>query len=382
MKARLFFTILLAAATAFTLQAQPQQSVSVIHDIHRIASTNLGEDRTILVRVPVSYRNGSLKYPVVYMLDAHPPHNAMMAGMLEQQAWGGQMSEVILVGIQNTNRTRDLTPTRSANSPGSGGGDKFLDYIEKEVIPLVEKHYRVQPYRIIAGHSLGGLFVTYTMLTRPELFNGYIAASPVLHWDDNLLIKRGQAVFAQKRDWDKTYFAAIGDEPDYQRAFDSFRELIKKASPRDLSVEFQTYPTENHGSVVLPAYYAGLRKIFAGWQPPARATVAEIESHYRRLTDRFGFAIPVPEELMNRAGYELMNAGRMDEAIEVFRKNVRNYPDSANTYDSLGEAYETAKQLKNALENYTKAYDMAVRAGDTQRAAIYKTNRDRAAAKQ
>lgn len=383
-KSTLFTAFLIAAAAAASVigQTLPQHSVSVIHDIHRITSSSLGEERTILVRVPQSYAGSTNRYPVLYMLDAHPPQNAMTAGMIEQQAWASQMPEMILVGIQNTNRTRDLTPTRTAATPAAGGGEKFLDFIQNEVIPLVEAKYRVHPYRIFAGHSLGGLFVTHTMLTRPQLFNAYIAASPVLHWDNDLLIKNGRTAFADKRDWNRVYYAAIGDEPDYQRGFDTFRELMKKSSPRNLSFDFAVYPKENHGSVVLPAYYAGLRHVFEGWNLTTVGTVADLEAHYKKLTKRFGYEIKVPEPLMNRVGYELLNAGKRAEALEVFQKNVANYPDSANTYDSLGEALERDGQIKKARENYERAYDLATKRGDAQLAAVYKTNLDRVSAKQ
>ena len=102
------------------------------------------------------------------MLDAHAPQNGMMASIIESQAFAGTMPEMILVGIQNTNRTRDLTPTKTERA-NTGGGDKFLDFIEQEVLPLVEKNYRTEPFRVFAGHSLGGLAVVYTMLSRPHL---------------------------------------------------------------------------------------------------------------------------------------------------------------------------------------------------------------------
>ena len=88
------------------------------------------------------------------------------------------MPEMIVVGIQNTNRTRDMTPTKT-ESANSGGGENFMKFIETEVMPMVEKNYRTQPFKIFAGHSLGGLTVIYSFVSRPDLFNAYIAASPV-----------------------------------------------------------------------------------------------------------------------------------------------------------------------------------------------------------
>jgi hypothetical protein len=365
---------------SFAAFAQNPPVASVVHTQHKINSLVLGEERTILVRVPASYAGRDERFPVVYMLDAHPPQNAMMAGIVEQQAWGGMMPEMIIVGIQNTNRTRDLTPTKTERA-GSGGGENFLKFIETEVIPLVEKNYRTQPFRIFAGHSLGGLFTVYTFATRPDLFNAYIAASPVLHWDKDFVIKRAEELFKQNRDWKKTMFLGIGDEPEYIGGFNAFQNLLKRTKPKNFEYEFREFKDENHGSVVLPAYYAGLRKIFAGWTPPTTGAVADLENHYKRLSQRFGYEIKPPEAMLNQIGYQLLRANNTLEAVEVFRKNAANYPNSANVYDSLAEAYEKNGQFKQAAENYEKAYKRAAINGETQLAQTAKANFERISAK-
>src|SRR6266478_3558767 len=127
-----------------------------------VRSNVLGEDRTILVRTPPGYDANKLAYPVLYLTDGDA-HIAHTASTVEFLARNGRMSEMIVVGITNTDRTRDLTPTKAtganaAQFPTAGGADNFLKFIETEVIPEIEKRYRVQPYRVLAGHSFGGLF--------------------------------------------------------------------------------------------------------------------------------------------------------------------------------------------------------------------------------
>ena len=371
----ILFLICLTAANS-----QPLQVASVVHFQHTIKSEAVGEDRTILVRVPVNYERSQTRYPVIYMLDAHPPQNAMMAGIVEQQVWGDVISDAIIVGIQNTNRLRDMTPT-PGDRAGAGGAEKFLRFIETEVVPFVEKNYRTEPYRIIAGHSLAGLFVVYALTERPDIFNGYIAASPYLQWDNNYLIKRAEASFKKRPDWNKTLFVALGNEPEYMDGYNSFQQLLKRAKAKDLEYEFRHFTDENHGSVVLPAYYAGLRKIYAGWSlPDGNASVADIENHYRTLSKRYGYTIKVPEALMNRVGYLLLRAGNIAEAIDVFKKNVVTYPNSANVFDSLAEAYEKSGQKTKARDTYEKAWKMAEQNGEAQLAASAKGNFERIAA--
>src|SRR5687768_11355808 len=362
--------------TAF---AQPQQLVSTAHFQHTIKSQAVGEDRTILVKVPANYERTHTVYPVIYMLDAHAPQNAMMTGIVEQQVWGGVISDAIIVGIQNTIRSRDLTPTPGERADG-GGAEKFLRFIETEVIPYVEKNYRTEPYRTIAGHSLGGLFVVYAMLERPDVFNGYIAASPHMQWDNNYLIKRVEESLKKRPEWNKTLFVGLGDEPPYMESYNALQQLLKQSKPKNLEYEFRLFKEENHGSVVLPAYYAGLRKIYAGWSVPGGGSVADIENHYDNLSKRYGYTIKVPEALMNRIGYQLLAAGKTAEAIAVFEKNVASYPGSANVYDSLGEGYERSGDKAKARGYYEKAWKMAEQNGEAQLAAAAKANFERTAA--
>lgn len=359
---------------------QTPQTVFSSHDKLAIKSSILNEDRTVLVRVPPNYAQSKEKYPVVYMLDGHAPHPVMMTGLIEQQVWGGMMPDVILVSIQNTNRGRDMTPTKTERA-GSGGSDNFLRFIETEVIPLVEKNYRTHPFRVFAGHSLGGLTVVYSFVSRPDLFNAYIAASPVLHWDNNFVIKRAEELFKQNKDWKKTMFIALGDEPAYINGFNSFKDLLDRTKPKNFDYEFRQMTDENHGSVVLQAYYRGLRKIFDGWSPLQATSVTDLENHYKKLSDKFGYKINIPENLLNQIGYQLLAANKVQEAIEVFKKNTEIHLNSANVYDSLGEALERNNQLELAKQSYEKGLANAERNGENDLAKTIKENLQRVSGK-
>ena len=370
------FIHILVLGSPLVASAQ-QQIASIAHFRHVIGSTRLGEERTILVRVPPAYERTTQRYPVVLMLDAHAPQNGMMASIIESQAFAGAMPEMILVGIQNTNRTRDLTPTKTERA-GSGGGDAFLDFIEKEVLPLVDRTYRTEPYRIFAGHSLGGLAVIHAMTARPHLFGGYIAASPVLHWDNNFVIRKTDELFKTQKEFKKSLFVSLGDEPTYINGFNTYKDLLKRSRPDGLDYEFQHWTDEDHGTVVMRTYLAGLRKIFADWRIEASVpNLAAIKAHYAKLTKRYGYEIKPPENTINQFGYALFRAEKIDEAIEAFEENTKLYPDSANVFDSLAEALEKKGSRSKALANYEKAYKMAEQKGEVQLAESAKANFDR-----
>jgi predicted alpha/beta superfamily hydrolase len=142
----------------------------------------LGEERTLWVSVPDSYARSAGRYPVLYLTDAEAQfeHTSATAAFL---ARNGFMPEVIVVGVQNTDRTRDLTPSRDPEFPTSGGADRFLEFLETELVPFVESGFRTVPFRIFAGHSAGGNFAFHAMRVRPDLFQAVIAVSPWLVWD-------------------------------------------------------------------------------------------------------------------------------------------------------------------------------------------------------
>lgn len=388
----LLFPCVIVLMIASVAMAQPPSGT-----VKRFAikSAVLGEERVILIRTPVGYETNKLNYPVLYMTDgdAHMGHTASTIEFLTQN---GRIPELIVVGITNTDRTRDLTPVKSTNknaagelqSPTSGGADNFLKFIETELIPEIEKEYRVQPYRILAGHSLGGLFAIHAMMSKPGVFNSYIAVSPSLQWENGEALKRAQAYFANQKELKATLFVSLGNEPGaIGESFEAFRALLSKTKIKDFEWQAELMADEDHGSVVLRSHYFGLRKVYDGWQgfrdPKSGALIGGLkgaDAHYKKLSERFGYSIPVPENLINQMGYQFLFDSKPEDAIEVFKANVERYPNSANVYDSLAEAYERGGKTDLAEPLYDKARVLGEQNKDPN-TAIYKTNYERVHAK-
>jgi predicted alpha/beta superfamily hydrolase len=366
-----------------------------IGEIITIQSKILDEERTIMVSTPPGYDQNSQHYAVLYMTDgdAHFTHTR---GTVDFLARNGLMPQVIIVGVTNTDRTRDLTPTHIASrkiegrvfeSPTSGGAPKFLMFFEKELFPYVDGHYRTNPMRLFAGHSFGGLFALNALFTAPALFDVVLAVSPSLNWDDDLPIRQADAFFDDREVLNKVLFVAMANEEEGDPAPTRLDRLEKELAAADADgFEWQVMrmPDENHGSVVLRAHYWGLRKAFDGWALPRDAQtgrfeggVEEIEAHYAALSKRYGFAVVPPENTVNQIGYQYLGMDDYDRAIDIFRYNVTLYPGSANVYDSLGEALENAGRVEEAFASYSKAVENAATIGD-ERIGIFKENRDRA----
>lgn len=343
-----------------------------------VHSNILNEDRTIWVRTPHGYESGKDLFPVLYLTDGDG-HINEIGNSIDFLVDNGRMPSLIVVGIMNTDRTRDLTPTHSSekdasgkeNAPTSGGGDRFFDFIQTELMPQIEKRYRTAPYKIFAGHSLGGLMAIHILTSRPDMFQAYLAVSPSLWWENQHTLHQAQAFFAAHDELNKTLFFSLGNEGAGMRGgFEELKKALTAKAPKDFHWASEQFPDENHGSTVLRAHYAGLRSIFADWEMPRDdkgmpiGGMSGIEQHYQGLSQRYGYPVPVPENLLNIFGYQLMGDKQSDEAIAVFQRNVQLYPGSANVYDSLADGYESAGKLDLALQNCEKAVEVGTRTND------------------
>lgn len=358
----------------------------------KIDSKVMGEQRTVLVHLPQSYRAGSRAYPVLYMTDAPAQfdHTVATATFLARQ---GRMPEVIVVGVTNTDRTRDLTPTHLDQTafdggapvpfPTSGGGPKFLTFFESELIPKIESSYRTIPYRVFAGHSFGGLFALNALFSRPKLFNAVIAVSPSFTWDDHWALRTAEKFLDANRELNGMLVYTLGDEGDANRKdFEELKKLVTRRAPRGFETFTYYYPDEDHGSVVMPSHHAALKKIFDSWRFPingaddVKKMFPRAQEHYAQLSKRIGVPIGVPEDIANRIGYLLLQRGWKSEAVEVFRANAAAYPGSPNVHDSLGEALERSGDVAAAKESYAKAVEAGTKTNDPN-LAIFRRNFER-----
>jgi predicted alpha/beta superfamily hydrolase len=377
MPRRAVYYLLLACIASIVSFAQdiapPVPQRLVVH------SNILNEDRVIWVRMPAASRGKKESYPVLYMTDGGTNVNEI-ASTIDFLADANFMTPLIVVGIANTDRNRDLTPTRAGVKhsdgsvepiPTSGGADRFLDFIQSELIPEIGKRYATQPYRILVGHSLGGLFAIHALSARPELFNAYIASSPSLWWDDNRTVHETQEFLSKQKEFKKTLFFSLGDEGgDMNEAFEQMQKALRTDYPKGFVVESARYSNEIHSSTELLTHYAGLRVIFSDWRMPLDSKtdlpaggLAGVEQHYRDLSERFGFVVSA-EPTINTLGYRLLGAKKIDEAMAAFKRNVELYPRSANVYDSFADSLQAAGKPNLAMENVQKAVDVATQSND------------------
>jgi len=255
--------ILWGLAGAQTKKAAPTPFVLGVVD--EVRSVQLGENRILNIYLPVGYAKDSLtKYPVIYLLDGSADEDFIhIAGLVQYLnfPWVNILQKSILVGIANVDRRRDFTfPTKNASdlkeSPTSGGSQKFIAFIEKELEPYIEKNYRVNAQRTIIGQSLGGLLATQILLEKPQLFDDYIIISPSLWWSNESILADAEKALKNAPLNNSRVFFAVGNEGKQMEAdADRFVNILRKASSSKLKVYVSPFPAETHGTILHRAVY-------------------------------------------------------------------------------------------------------------------------------
>ena len=342
-----------------------------------IPSSILAEQRDLLVHLPDSYATSSFRYPVLYVLDGDSDfeHTVAIADFL---AGTDQMPELIVVGVPNTHRSRDLTPPSADTSETAfwdavGGADRFRRFFAEELIPFIDRRYRTQPYRILRGQSFGGLFAIHDYMSDAPTFDAYLASSPAVSWNFDELIDTAPEFFAEASQAGgrgrPLYVASAGrDFPGnlagIRRFAAAVEETLRSRGPRWLHEHF---PVERHYSVVLPATIGGLRFLYAHWQPPEdieqTADVAAYEAHYRALSEEFGYEIKIPLRTVVRLGNQLLREQRYDEGIRVLQRNIDLYPGRPESHWHVGDAYVLAGRPAEAKPYFERAYELALELG-------------------
>ena len=362
---------------SFGFLAAQENMINLGHEI-TLQSEVLGEDRVMSIYLPDDYDESDQHYPVLYVLDGNA-HFHHASGAVRFLSNIGEMPQMIVVAIQNIDRNRDFSPEHVENMPTTGGANKFLAFIAEELIPEIDKLYRTSSYNTLIGHSFGGVFVSYTLLEKPELFDAFIAISPFLQYADNYMVNETKAKLKAVYPDPIYFYMTLGAEPAYLEALSGFASIIEERADPNFHFDYVTLETENHNTIPYISIFKGLRFVFSDWLVP-NAVIAEglnaIDAHYVKISKKYGVDTTAPENLLNIVGYTYLQNEDFENAITVFKANTKRYPDSPNVYDSLGEAYETNGQMNLAKKNYKKAYDLGVEQNDRQ-TELFKMNYER-----
>lgn len=335
------------------------QSIS-IGEKKQIESRIYNGEREIWIHLPEHYDSpdfSSSTYPVLYVLDGEWLFKTATA-VVESLSGGlyRYMPEAIIVGIINTDRSRDLTPSNDTvlhnNMPihtTSGGASEFLKFIETELGDYINTNYRTNGYNMLCGHSFGGLFTIYALLQQNEFFSAFIAHDPSLWWDNQILLNELVSNWDQYNFEGKQLYLSIAaydttevDRFKHSHTIIEFQQFIDSHKDSSFHFEWESFEKEDHGTIQLPATFNGLRTLFKGITLPVKKVPYNtrlIEERYQQLSTKLGHTLIPEEDLLDSLAKYCKRVKQKGAELDIREMHVRFYPNSSFAHSTLAECY-------------------------------------------
>ncbi len=304
--------------------------------VFRIDSAILGQTRQIDVYLPSSFTKTGpdRRYPLIVVFDGEYVSRAVVT-MSEALARFGQMPEVVVVGIENRggadDRVHDLTPPGMSVSGSSihEGGDQFLDFIEKELLPAVDAKFRTAPPRVLAGLSSGGVLATYAAATR-DTFRLVLSMDAPVHLEDGWLAKR----LIERAKSNTAPLRYVSYEARFGWPENRWNALVA-AAPPSWRLHREHVDHETHNSMQFLAAYLGLRELFSDYSMMAapEAPTTSIVPYYDKVSESYGAPMIPPASLLHQVTEDLLIEGRGAAARSTFNTLVASYGAPADAED-------------------------------------------------
>jgi tetratricopeptide (TPR) repeat protein len=350
-----------------------------------IESLALGETRRLLIHLPRGYEGSAVSYPVVYHTygDYISPYYAEAYLALESLANEARIPPLILVGIDNIDRYRDLRPLAQDGSPA--GIAAYTRFLTEEVFPFVEASCRTSPYRILAGPQAGAVFCLYTLIENTDLFDAFILNNPLVSPPStDLLLGKAETFFASQQSLPKFFFITYGGLHETPELVAHVDRLWQFASPaRDRGFQLLLNDIGGNDEFITPlCLKAALKALFAEYYVPPDTTfggLAGILEHYRGVSERYGFDVSPAEHVMTRSVDTLLAQKEDAAAVEILEYQTGLYPNMLNGWwrlagiaagrgDTAGaiELYRKCVEIDPSVKNFVERRIEALQAGDAK----------------
>ncbi|MFH0761235.1 MAG: alpha/beta hydrolase-fold protein [Bacteroidota bacterium] len=337
--------------------AQSDGDDVIIGKYRVLDSKVLGEQRRILVHLPDGYENTEVQYPVVFHLygDYEMTYFADAASLLHRLQSFRLMPGVILVGVDNTDRYRDLRPLKADGNPG--GADQFARYFREELIPFIRENYRAADYNILAGPQAGACFGFYSLIEHTDLFDAFILENsfdnPVVI--DNYLITKAKDFFKPDKSLNKFLYMKIDSHsPNYQFALKQ-KSTIEANIPRNFRFRFETFDQGDY--MTETGFLKGFRELFSEYELPdsiATGGIDNIIAYYDTLSEKMGFKITPSDVTLHYAATRINAAGNGSEARRVYEYILTVYPKSLDGLFQMAQILSAEGKFQKAVEYYTE----------------------------
>ena len=337
-------------------------------DTLRIDSDALGEERTILIDLPASYHGedpvyGLKNYPIMIILDGERLFELARTVLRDRsRATVEEIPEMILLGVVNTDRRRDMLPFGGSHEHGAAN---FLTFLDQELLPQIDTTYRSTGHHLLVGHSYGGMFSCYA-LAQSDAFQAVLAIDPSLHWADELVVN--QLFDAQWRDQKtrRLYLAKANNPFDpgpaagpMGVAVERLRNGLDSLSLPGLDYQFDFFPEEDHFSLPLISLYQGLRFLCKDHRFPldqlSQADQEALRSHHQQARRYWGADHSPPAHVYLQVAFFLELEDARESSLELLQFLVETYPGSVLFYNHLATVQGRAGKLDAALMTLEKA---------------------------
>ncbi|MEM8713450.1 MAG: alpha/beta hydrolase-fold protein, partial [Planctomycetota bacterium] len=331
-----------------------------------IESKLLGETRRVRVALPRSYDRSKRPCGVLYLLDGESLF--VQATGAVRHLVDDDVLPLIVVGVDNVARTRDLTPearpAQMEDFPAGGGSKAFRRFLVDELRPFIESKYRVGPVRLLAGHSFGGLFAAETLLDEPDAFTGYLILSPSFWWDDDRFVERFESVGHQHGLFERFVWFGIGEEDGPMNGpFERVTWSLRQRAPLGFWWGSRVFHGEDHWHAALPALGAGLKAFMAPIREIANGvkTFEELEARAARVSKTVGVELSLGRAVIGDAARQLSKRGETDASIALLTDAMAKLADEpyfayarSLALQEAGRYDDAVATLEAALEKFAK----------------------------
>ncbi|WP_243471758.1 alpha/beta hydrolase-fold protein [Winogradskyella sp. MH6] len=334
---------------------------------YNLKSIILEEDRPIVISLPIGYNTSKANYPVLYVLDGlqNIKHTV---GTVELLTESGLIPPLIVVGIESLDRTRDLTPSNAGQNvyggtgnsgiPQSGGAPKFLKFLSDELVPYMDSNYRTHPYRILEGHSLGGLFSVYALMESKDLFDAFIVEAPALWWNKEEMTEKAKTFFKSHESLNKTVYFGIGggDGWGMRQELTRYVDVVKQNTSKNFRWFHEEVGDEGHMASRLLLNYNGLKFLFSDIKIHEdfidNFSAKSFLKAEQQLKNKYGELARRPAEEYFNLVSVLIEKGNDLGAISVLKSTSEAYPMYIGLLTYLAKLYEKTNQKDKAIDAY------------------------------
>lgn len=361
----------------------PAQDNVTIGQRETIHSNILNEDRTVIIYSPTFTSRGggpARRYPVLYLLDgeAHFYSTVGIIQQLSQSNGNGILPEMIVVAIESPDRMSDLTPSDSLHQL-----NPFFEFISTELVPAIEKKFPTAPYRLLVGHSLGGLMAVDVMARKPELFNACIAIDPSMWYGKETYLNNVMKKLPKLRLANKRLFIGIANtmprgmtaaqlKTDRSEETKHIRSIFKldaflQKNGSGLHYASKYYGNDTHQSVPLISEYDGLHFIFDYYPFDAQekdfydstaVMAVKLKRHFAKVSEMMGYPHPGPADFVNYVATYALDNRHYQKAEAFLKLNMEWYPGDPGVYEAYADYWIARGDTNHAIANYKRSLEI------------------------